>query len=163
MGGGLIGGAAMAVGLKGAAAAKPQTTGGFTMTPLEGVLEETGAAVSGDLVPTNFFSQDGQLALAGQLVDSVTGDVIDSFTALAEITQAQCDILNLVLGPLELDILGLVIEIPEPIILNIFAEPGPGNLLGNLLCAVAGLLDRGGPLSGLLGLLNNILRSLGLG
>jgi hypothetical protein len=27
------------------------------------------------------------------------------------------------------------------VVLNITAEPGPGNLLGNLLCAVAGLLD----------------------
>jgi hypothetical protein len=49
---------------------------------------------------------------------------------------------------------------------DITAEPGPGNLLGNLLCAVVGLLD-GGPLAGLLGqlqtLLNQILAALNLG
>ena len=40
--------------------------------------------------------------------------------------------------------------------LDITAVPGPGNLLGNLLCAVTGLLD-GGPLAGLLGQLNDLL------
>ena len=49
---------------------------------------------------------------------------------------------------------------------DIVAQSGAGNLLGNLLCAVAGLLD-GGPLAGLLGqlqtLLNQILAALNLG
>jgi hypothetical protein len=36
------------------------------------------------------------------------------------------------------------------------AIPGPGNLLGNLLCAVAGLLDQG-PSGGLGGVLNELL------
>ena len=50
--------------------------------------------------------------------------------------------------------------------LQITAEQGPGNLLGNLLCAVAGLLDNTGTggLSGLLqsvtNLLNHILAQL---
>jgi len=50
--------------------------------------------------------------------------------------------------------------------LLITAVPGAGNLLGNLLCGVAGLLDgsTGGGLSGLLqnlsGLLNQILGAL---
>ena len=51
-------------------------------------------------------------------------------------------------------------------VLNIDAVSGTNALLGNLLCAVAGLLD-GGPLGGLLGrltnLLNQILGQLGLG
>jgi hypothetical protein len=45
--------------------------------------------------------------------------------------------------------------------LNITAEQGPGNLLGNLLCAIAGLLDGGGPLAGITALLNQILGALG--
>ena len=44
------------------------------------------------------------------------------------------------------------------IVLDITAESGPGNLLGNLLCAVAGLLDNP---SGLARLLNQILAILG--
>ena len=46
------------------------------------------------------------------------------------------------------------------IVLDIGATPGPGQLLGNLLCSVAHLLDNGGPLQGILAQLNNILRLL---
>jgi hypothetical protein len=78
---------------------------------------------------------------------------------------AACDILNLVLGPLDLNILGLQVNL-QRVVLDITAVAGAGNLLGNLLCAVAGLLD-GGPLAGLLGqlqtLLNQILAALNLG
>ena len=72
-----------------------------------------------------------------------------------------CPILNLVLGPLHLDLLGLVVDLNK-VILNIVAQPGPGNLLGNLLCAVAHLLD-GTPapsVSQLTDLLNSILAIL---
>ena len=72
-----------------------------------------------------------------------------------------CEILTLVLGPLDLNLLGLVIQL-DSVDLNITAEQGPGNLLGNLLCAVAGLLDNtGSPTGGLAALLNRILGILG--
>jgi len=51
-----------------------------------------------------------------------------------------CEILDLVLGPINLDLLGLVVR-TNRINLRIDAVPGPGNLLGNLLCAITGLLD----------------------
>jgi len=51
-----------------------------------------------------------------------------------------CDILHLVLGPLDLDLLGLQVHLNR-VVLDVDAVPGAGNLLGNLLCAVAGLLD----------------------
>jgi hypothetical protein len=44
------------------------------------------------------------------------------------------------------------------VILDIVAQSGPGNLLGNLLCAVVGLLDNPG---GLARLLNDLLGILG--
>ena len=75
--------------------------------------------------------------------------------------QAACPILGLDLGPLHLDVLGLVIDLNE-VILDITAVPGAGNLLGNLLCAVAGLLDGGGPLGQIAALLNQLLTGLGL-
>ena len=50
----------------------------------------------------------------------------------------------------------------DRVVLNITAEAGPGNLLGNLLCAVAGLLDRGGSLGIIRNLLNAILDVLRL-
>jgi hypothetical protein len=51
-----------------------------------------------------------------------------------------CQILNLVLGPIHLDLLGLVVRTNQ-INLRIDAQRGPGNLLGNLLCAITGILD----------------------
>ena len=52
------------------------------------------------------------------------------------------------LGPLDLNLLGLEIHL-DTVVLDIIANPA-GGLLGELLCAVANLLD-GGPLGGLLG------------
>jgi hypothetical protein len=77
---------------------------------------------------------------------------------------ASCDVLNLVLGPLDLNLLGLQIDLSR-IVLNIVAVTGAGNLLGNLLCAVAGLLDGGlsGLLNRVIALLNQILGNLRLG
>ena len=74
-----------------------------------------------------------------------------------------CSILTLDLGPLDLNLLGLRVQLNE-IHLRVTAEPGPGNLLGNLLCAVAHLLD-GGPIPGqldqIVALLNRIVDLLG--
>ena len=76
---------------------------------------------------------------------------------------ASCDILNLTLGPLDLDLLGLVVHL-DRIVLNITGETGAGNLLGNLLCAIAGLLDPGPGLASnlnqLVAFLNRLLGSL---
>lgn len=54
-----------------------------------------------------------------------------------------CQVLDLVLGPLHLDLLGLVVDLNQ-VHLNITAQPGNGNLLGNLVCAVANLLNGSG-------------------
>jgi hypothetical protein len=51
-----------------------------------------------------------------------------------------CEVLDLRLGPITLDLLGLVVR-TNRIQVRIDAVPGPGNLLGNLLCAITGLLD----------------------
>ena len=75
-----------------------------------------------------------------------------------------CNVLNLVLAPLDLNVLGLQVHLNR-VVLNVIAQSGAGQLLGNLLCFVAGLLDGGSPLSDLLGrvttLLNRILGALG--
>ena len=52
-----------------------------------------------------------------------------------------CQILYLEIGPINLELLGVVVIIPNPIIIDVRAYPGPGNLLGNLLCVLAHLLD----------------------
>jgi hypothetical protein len=109
--------------------------------------------------------------LTGTLTDSagtVLGTVTQSVTTPLQVVTATCDILSLTLGPLDLNLLGLRVQLNQ-VVLNITAEQGPGNLLGNLLCAVAGLLDPpttgGGGLGGILttivSLLNQILGQLG--
>ncbi len=70
---------------------------------------------------------------------------------------ASCSILNLTIGRIHLNLLGLVIDVPNPIVLNITGLTGAGELLGNLLCALAGLLNPGlGGLGPILNLLANI-------
>ena len=73
------------------------------------------------------------------------------------VAAATCDILNLVLGPLDLNLLGLEIHL-DTVVLDIIANPA-GGLLGQLLCAVANLLN-GGPLGGLLAQLTALLEDI---
>jgi hypothetical protein len=99
-------------------------------------------------------------------VRSIGGQDVSRAAAKAAVSgRATCDILHLVLGPLDLDLLGLQVHLNR-VILDIVAVTGAGNLLGNLLCAITGILD-GGPLGGLLSqlsdLLNQILGALRLG
>ena len=108
---------------------------------------------------------NGVVSAVGTLTGTVTnatGQVTSIVRTLAiplnlGAAQATCEILHLELGPLSLDLLGLNVDLNQ-IVLDITAVPGPGNLLGNLLCAVAGLLDNP---NGLAALLNRILAVLG--
>jgi hypothetical protein len=82
----------------------------------------------------------------------------------ASVAHAQpqtCQVLKLVLGPLNLDLLGLVVDLygkakSDPVVVTINAQPDKG-LLGQLLCGVAG----GGGITSVGGL-QNLLNSLGL-
>jgi hypothetical protein len=64
-----------------------------------------------------------------------------------------CPVLHLVLGPINLNLLGLVVKIGggtlanQPIVVDITAVPGPGNLLGNLLCDLTNSLNGSGILT----------------
>lgn len=62
----------------------------------------------------------------------------------ASTAQVSCDILNLDLAPIHLDLLGLVIDLDE-VHLDITGLTGPGKLLGNLLCGLLGILDPSAP------------------
>lgn len=133
----------------------------------------TGGVFNGILKVTNVAvnSATGALSAAGTLsgtVTDATGQVVGTVSnlavsniPLASVT-GSCTILTLNLGPLDLNLLGLTVHLNQ-VVLNITAVPGAGNLLGNLLCAVANLLN-GGNLSNLLtqltGLLNQILAGL---
>lgn len=70
-----------------------------------------------------------------------------------------CQILNLTLGPINLNLLGLVVRTNQ-INVRIDAVPGAGNLLGNLLCAITNLLNPTGALGQLTGAINNLAAAL---
>lgn len=94
------------------------------------------------------------LAVLNSLLDALT-DLLNGGLAAATAPNANtavsssqagaCDILNLSVGPLELNLLGLEVMLDDceggPVTIDITAERGRGNLLGNLLCNLAGLLD----------------------
>jgi hypothetical protein len=85
-------------------------------------------------------------------------------SSLAARPAATCQILNLVLGPLHLNLLGLHVDLNQ-VVLNITGVTGSGQLLGNLLCGVANLLNPGlpaGQLAGLLNILQQLLNVPGL-
>jgi hypothetical protein len=124
---------------------------------------------SGTLTVTRFDVVNGVLSAVADLTGDVlspTGGIVgpasQSLTLPVQVS-ASCTILTLTLGPLDLNLLGLMVHLNQ-VVLNITAVPGAGNLLGNLLCAVANLLNGGGPLATLLtnlvSVLNNILGAL---
>lgn len=126
---------------------------------------------AGTFTPSSFSAQDGQLLVTGLVQGTFTNlagastpvsQTVTTTAAAAPSTAAalasggSCDILNLVLGPLHLDLLGLNVDLNQ-VVLDITSQTGAGNLVGNLLCAVTGLLDGGTGLSGLANLLNRVL------
>jgi hypothetical protein len=146
-----------------AAAAKPATGGLLAGIPVAGT-DSAGTPFSGTLTITDITRNGTSLLFDGTLTNTATG-AVKSFTDVAGTlapggAQAVCDILFLDLGPISLDLLGLTIDLSR-ITLDINAVPGAGNLLGNLLCAVAGLLDGGLLTGGLLGLLDRLLMQIG--
>ena len=154
--------------------------GAFLMLPGSAVAQTTypdvtgtlpgGGTFTGSLDIRRFAVQNGQLVALGSLSGELTNiaggtrevrnmnvafpvtaiDVIDD--PLLPLT---CDILHLELGPLDLNLLGLVVHLDQ-IVLDIDAQQG-GGLLGDLLCAIANLLDNNGPLQSIARLLNQIL------
>jgi hypothetical protein len=165
----LVVGALMFAMAPAATAARPATTSLGTVPVSGTATDATGApagSFSGTFDLTRFTTQNGALAvvgtLSGTLVDTagaVLGTV--SQTATMQVTAAgSCQILHLELGPLDLDLLGLQVHLDQ-VVLDITAQSGPGNLLGNLLCGIAGLLDGNAPLNQVVALLNQLLALLG--
>ena len=123
---------------------------------------------AGNVNVTRFAVQNGSLVaigtLTGTLTNTVTGvvqNVTQQITLPVTNITGTCDILNLVLGPLDLNLLGLHVALNQ-VNLLVEAIPGAGNLLGNLLCSVANLLNGGlsGPLGNLLTAITNLLNGL---
>src|SRR3954467_1401591 len=137
-----------------AADAKKKT--GSVSTPAAGTTT-AGAPVTGTFNITSFKNVNGVITAVGTFTGPTAGgetvtppatSVVQAANgtplaggaaapAAAAAAAGTCSILALTLGPLHLDLLGLVVDLNQ-VHLQITAEQGSGNLLGNLLCAVAG-------------------------
>jgi len=92
--------------------------------------------------------QNGQLFANGRLGSHYFTTPI-TLSAKPNTSDPTCPILDLDLAPIHLNLLGLVVQ-TSPICLDINGDSGNGNLLGNLLCDIANLLNGGTPLSTIL-------------
>ena len=159
--------AVFAMALAPLSSASAQVSTSSVTAPVTGTVAG-GGTFSGVYTITSFANQAGNLVANGTLTGTLTdalGNVIGTVTNVPvtiPVTSASgtCQILHLTLGPLDLNLLGLMVHLNQ-VVLDITAQSGPGNLLGNLLCGVAHLLDQGLPLGSLSNLLNQILHSLG--
>lgn len=181
---------AVAVAVPASTAAQPAThhvassqvqrvSGGHWSSSVSGTFNKYGK-VTGHFTPLRSFVRNGKAVVQGDLHAVMTrsnGQVVGKPTrhnvtmlvanpgaqprAQAQ-AAASCNILHLVLGPLNLNLLGLAVHLNK-VVLDITANSGSGNLLGNLLCAVAHLLDNSGlSLNQLLNLSNLLNRIIGL-
>jgi hypothetical protein len=158
-----------------APAPAPKAAAGTMTSAVNGTFGD-GGTVTGTFTPKRFAAQNGSVVAIGTL-HSVLTDAAGSSVGTADTpvtlpvqlpaggvsTLAACPILHLVLGPLDLNLLGLTVHL-NTVVLDITAISGPGNLLGNLLCAIAGLLNGGlnAPVAQIVALLNAILALLSL-
>ena len=141
-----------------APAATARTTQAGTASPV--VVHPAKLAVSGGTATftlTRFVNRDGRAMATGVVratnsrTHATTTRTVtiplqrSAQTGVSSAVQAPaatgtCTILDLTLGPLHLDLLGLVIDLNQ-VHLVITAQQGPGNLLGNRLCAIVNLLN----------------------
>jgi hypothetical protein len=153
----------------------------FRKVPIHGHNEAGTRAFRGEMNIKKFIIRNGNIKAVAKITEGVlkndSGDVVRRLqdpkrvkfpvklptgggtTAAAGTAAATCPILHLVLGPLDLDILGLQIHLNR-VVLDITAQSGPGNLLGNLLCAIAGLLDGTPALDNVLGVVRDLLNAI---
>ena len=133
--------------------ATAQTTGKVAV-PVSGTTSNGGAFKGKVVIPKITYRETtDSFRIAGTLVGKVTNPngtqkaVNEDFATKLTLSQGgdskqrRCEILDLDIGAIHLDLLGLVVNI-APIHINVTAVSGAGNLLGNLLCAVAVLLDQ---------------------
>jgi hypothetical protein len=135
-----------------------------------------GKSFSGHFNVTRFIHHGKKTFAVGKLTGSINGQRVNRAVTLPVSVDtgtagtrqaASCPVLHLVLGPLDLNLLGLHVHLNQ-VVLDITAVPGAGNLLGNLVCDVANLLNQSptaGQLTGLLNTLNTLLGQIvaGLG
>ena len=150
-------GAVLAAGMPDVAHA--QAVGGIAI-PITGFNRLTGAAFVGTFSPQRaLVNGAGQLVIEGAATLAGIGGSLVQLPVIGG--RGTCTILDLELGPLDLNLLGLEIHLNR---IHLVIEANPqGGLLGQLLCGIANLLNGGLPAIGqlldrLVGSLNDLLR-----
>jgi hypothetical protein len=155
-----------------------RNTGKFISTPTQGTIN--GIPFTAEYRITEFVHENNKALYAVATLNNIVGEGLPAAVtglvgqqimvpvelpegdARASATsRITCDVLNLVLGPLDLDLLGLQVHLDQ-VVLEIVAEAGAGNLLGNLLCAITSLLDPVAAIAAIAELLNNIIDLIGM-
>lgn len=133
---------------------------------MRGTFNHGDGTVTGTYVPDRFIVKNGATYAVGTLhatlrrSDGSLRGRDSKFVSIpiksgsVQKAKATCRVLDLVLGPLDLNLFGPKVHL-DRVALNIVAQSGAGSLLGNLICAVAGLLDGTGLLN-LLKLINKL-------
>ena len=119
--------------------------------------------------------KDGKAYAVGTLKGKLKGRQVTRYGVMmpasltgatgARTAQAACPILHLVIGPVDLNLLGLRVQLgggtnhSQPIVLDLTAYQGQG-LLGDLLCSVSNLLNQNGLLSQLTGQVQQLVATL---
>ena len=156
--------------------AQAQPAQSFRNVPLTGHASN-GRTFTGTFTVKRFITRHGRTFALGTLRGHIAGGkrvpahsvripiAVNAPATGAAHAAANCPVLDLVLGPLDLNLLGLKVHLAQ-VHLNITAQSGPGNLLGNLVCDIAGLLNQnpvsGGQLTAILNALLQLTNQLGL-
>lgn len=159
-------------------ASQPVKVTSFKSIPMTGTAKN-GKSFTGHLNVSQFVTRGGRTFALGTLTGKIANRSVKptqvavpvsmkSVAAGTASTAAACQILNLVLGPLHLNLLGLHVNLNQ-VVLNITGATGAGQLLGNLLCGIANLLNpatgalpTGSTLTGLLNIVQQLTNTPGL-
>ncbi|HET7048203.1 MAG TPA: hypothetical protein VFI54_08055 [Solirubrobacteraceae bacterium] len=150
----------------------------LTTVPVHGVAKN-GKQFNGSYAIQRYVARGNKVYAVGTLKGKLKGRHVTRYNVMMPATlsgpapagaakvktaQVACTVLQLQLGPIDLNLLGLRVQLfggtnpasPLPVSLLITGVPGDGNLLGNLLCSLTGALNQ----PGVLGQLNNNLSQL---
>ena len=159
----------------GDAASKPALTGSFAIQSFaqttEGAVAAVGTLTLSFTDPTSNAARTIVTQIAMPLAKSgdtaTPGDAAGKPQTIGATPQASapavtqaCETLSLVLGGLDLDLLGLAIQLDAANVDFIVAQ-GAGGRLGTLLCDVSGLIDGAAPPAELVKAMNTLLDTIG--
>jgi len=163
--------------LPAAGASAAQTAPKLTKTVNVTGVTKSGKKFNGKYTISRFISKGSKTYAVGKLTGRLAGKKVTKHgvkmpVALTQTAQSAqlppipgaCQILNLSIQPINLNLLGLSVRTSR-IDVAIDAIPGAGNLLGNLLCGITNLLNPSAPPSAsqLAAILNALLALLNAG